>query len=134
MRVLSVLLLAAVGCGPSGPKTHPVEGRVTLAGGDAKRLAGHHLEVVLEGDPSVRASGVIGGDGAFGLETLHAGEILKGVPEGKYRVRVLRAEEGDDGKRLPAPPVAAKYLKFESSGLTLSVPPPGPVTFDLAPR
>jgi hypothetical protein len=47
--------LLSFGCGRGEPETHPVSGRVVLTGGDASQLAGHHVEAVLEGDPTVRA-------------------------------------------------------------------------------
>jgi hypothetical protein len=82
----------------------------------------------------VRAAGVIGPDGGFSLETLHAGVILKGAREGRYRVRILRAEEDDDGRKLKKPPVAARFLLFESSGLAIDVPAAGGVTLELRSR
>jgi len=107
---------------------------VTLAGGDAQKLAGHLVEAMLEGDPAVRASGVIGPDGTFTLETLYAGKILKGAQEGKYQVRILAADEDDNGKKLKKPPIAKKHFTFESSGLSLQVPSPGDVTLELSAR
>jgi hypothetical protein len=135
--VIAAAVLAALGaggCGQNGPKTHPVRGKVTLAGGDAAQLAGHHVEAMLEGDPAVRASGVIAADGSFALETLHAGEVLKGAREGKYLVRIVPAEEDESGKKLKKPPVAARHLKFETSGLSLNVPASEDVTLPLASR
>lgn len=135
-RVLAaaVGLWALAGCSDNAPKVYPVSGKVALAGGDAQKLVGHHVEAVLEGDPAVRASGLIGPNGTFTLETLHGGKILKGAQEGKYQVRILAAEEDDDGKKLKKPPIAGKHFKFESSGLSLQVPPPGDVSLELAPR
>lgn len=121
VAVVAAGLVALSGCGRDGPETHPVRGRVVLSG-DAGALAGHHVEVVLEGDPAVRASGVIGADGAFDLESLHAGAVRKGARSGRYLARIVPAEEGDDGKRLRKPPVAARYLKFETSGWSFEVP------------
>jgi hypothetical protein len=114
--------LFALGCGRDGPETHPVSGRVVVTGGDASQLAGHHIEAVLEGNPTVRASGVIGPDGAFVLETLHAGAVKKGARAGRYQARVVPAEESEEGKKLRKPPVAPRHLKFETSGLSFSVP------------
>jgi predicted small lipoprotein YifL len=127
-------LFALTGCGDGGPKTYPVSGKVAFAGGDAQKLTGHHVEAVLENDPNVRASGAIGPDGTFALETLHAGKVLKGVREGTYRVRLVPAEEDDSGKTLRKPPVAGKQLKFETSGLSLQVPPNGDVTLEFSSR
>ena len=76
MRVtfsVTLLSLAFTGCGPGGPKTHPVRGKVELAGADAAPLAGSHVEAALVSDPNVRASGEIQPDGRFSLQTLHAG-------------------------------------------------------------
>ena len=131
---LAAALTAALfltGCGGDLPKTYPVSGKVTLLGGDAGQLAGHHIEAALEGNPAVRASGVIAADGHFSLETLHAGVILKGAPEGRYQVRILRAEEDDDGKKLRKPPVAARFFQFNTSGLSLAVPETDEVTLEV---
>jgi hypothetical protein len=126
--------LMTLGCGRDGPETHPVSGRVVLTGGDAGQLAGHHVEAVLESDPAVRASGVIGPDGTFALETLDAGAVRKGARAGRYRARVVPAEENEDGKKLRKPPVAARHLKFETSGLSFSVPATEEVKLVVSPR
>lgn len=110
------------GCGPDLPKTYPVSGRVVLNDGDSGVMTGHYVEAVLEGDPNVRASGVIAPDGTFALDTLHAGTVIKGVQEGKYQVRILRAEEDDDGKKLKKPPIADRFFRFDASRLSLQVP------------
>ena len=47
--------LFLAGCGSDLPRTYPVSGTVTLSGGDAAQLAGHHVEVVSESDPNNRA-------------------------------------------------------------------------------
>src|SRR5262249_61713310 len=45
-------MLNSAGCGPSGPKTYPVRGRVEVAGGDVRHLAGANIEAALESDRS----------------------------------------------------------------------------------
>ncbi|MBA4192289.1 MAG: hypothetical protein C0467_30330 [Planctomycetaceae bacterium] len=135
--ILAITLLAMpnlTGCGPDQPKTHPVTGKVTLAGGNVKQLAGHYVEAVLDTDPLVRSSGIIGPDGGFTLETLHAGEILKGAREGKYQVRIVRAEEDDNGQKLRKPPIANQYFQFQGSGLSLTVPATNDLTLELRSR
>lgn len=129
-----VCIALGTGCGQSKPKTHPVAGKVVLAGADVAKLAGHHVEAALEGNPSVRAAGVIGPDGSFVLETVKAGAIQKGALEGKYQVRILPAEEDDDGHRLHKPPVAPRHLKFETSGLSIQVPAKSEVILAVATR
>ncbi len=132
--VAAVAVFALAGCGAGEPKMYPVSGKVALSGGDPQRLAGHYVEAALDGDPTVRASGVIGADGTFTLETLYAGTILKGAREGTYHVRIVPADEDDNGKKLKQPPVAARHLKFETSGLALQVPASGNVTLELSAR
>src|SRR4051812_2514305 len=88
-----------VGCGPSGPKTYTVQGKVNLAGGEVQKLAGNHVEAALASDPTVRVSGEIRDDGSFSLETLRSGAVLKGAPEGRYQVRVVLADEGASDQR-----------------------------------
>ena len=138
MRLSRAAIIAAslvvLGCSRDEPETHSVSGRIVLTGGDASQLAGHHVEAVLEGDPTVRASGVIGPDGAFVLESLHAGAVKKGARAGRYQARVVAAEENEDGKKLRKPPVAAKHLKFETSGLSFSVPATDEVKLVVASR
>ncbi len=131
MRLGVLFIALSLGCAPGGPPVHTVRGKVVLPGGDVGLLAGHHVEAALVDDPAVTASGVIGPDGTFTLETLHAGRILRGAREGAYRVRIYPADEDEAGRRRPPPPVAARYLDFESSGLTLAVPPAGEVVLDL---
>ncbi len=127
-------LLGSAGCSQDSPKTYPVSGKVSLAGGDVQQLAGHHVEAVLESDPAVRASGIIGPDGCFSLETLYAGVILKGAREGRYQVRIIRGDENDEGKKLKKPPVAARFLQFRTSGLSLEVPTPSDVSLEIQSR
>ena len=129
-------LCAAAGCGPAGPKTYPVRGKVELAGGDARNLAGATVEAAMDADPSVRASGVIAEDGSFALETLHAGVILKGAREGTYKARIILGDADDDrqARRRQREALNSKYTKFETSGLSFQVPAEGDVVLKLAPR
>ncbi|MBN9120278.1 MAG: hypothetical protein J0I06_14155 [Planctomycetes bacterium] len=110
-----------------------MSGKVTLVGGPEK-LAGHHIEAALDGEPTVRASGVIGPDGAFTLETLHNGKILKGAREGTYQARIVPADEDENGKKLKKPPINPKHLKFETSGLSFRVPADSDLALELLPR
>ncbi len=124
-------LFGLTGCADDLPKTYPVSGKLVLANGDVKRLAGHHVEASLESEPTVRASGIIGPDGGFTLETLHAGVILKGAREGKYQVRIVKADEDDEGRKLKKPPIAARYFQFQGSPLSFEVPTAGDVSLEL---
>ena len=88
-----VLALTLCGCGGGGPKTHPVAGRVEVTGGNPAPLAGSTVEVALDRDPTVRAFGEIQPDGQFELQSLHAGEVRAGIPEGTYAVRIIPNDE-----------------------------------------
>ena len=125
------------GCEGGGPKTHPVRGRVELAGGDVKALAGETVEVEAEGSPGVRASGPIGEDGTFELGGVYEGQSRMGAAEGKYRARIiLDGVDPPTGKtplrsRKPLP-VNVRYLKFDTSGLTVDVPAAGEVVLKVS--
>jgi predicted small lipoprotein YifL len=134
MITAAVGLFALAGCGESGPKTYPVKGKVALIGGDVQKLVGHSVEAALDGDTNVRATGIIGPDGTFTLETLQDGKIKKGAREGTYRVRIFPADEDDNGKKLRKPPIAARHFKFETSGLSFQVPASGELNLELATR
>jgi hypothetical protein len=128
-------LWGMVGCGPAGPKTYPVRGKVELAGGDASNLAGNNIEAAMASDSTVRASGVIQPDGSFTLETLHAGVILKGAQEGNYQVRLILDDDGDrESKRRRRAALHPRYLDFKTSGLSFKVPTEGDVLLKVAPR
>ena len=123
-----VTSMMTLGCGPAGPKTYPVNGRVELTQGDGAVLAGTNIEVSLESDPTVRASGVIDENGRFTLETLHGGKIWKGAVEGSYQVRLILSDDDKEARRKAAQAISPKALKFESSGLKIQVPANGEVT------
>ena len=130
--LLAAGLIAAAGCGRGGPETYPVTGRVLHSSGGEAALAGSYVEAVLQGDPTVRASGVIGPDGSFELATLLGGTILEGAREGTYSVRIIPNDEDAASTRRAAAAVAPRYLSFETSGLTLRVPPEGEVRLSVS--
>ncbi len=123
--------IGIAGCG--GPKTYPVRGKVELAGGDIKLLAGSHVEAVLTTDPTVRASGEIQADGKFRLESLHSGVIRNGALWGEYQVRIILADDDQARRRQARQAVAPRYLDFKSSGVSLEVPVSGEVTITVSP-
>jgi hypothetical protein len=133
--VAAVASWSATGCGPDGPKMHTVRGRVEVAGGDAKHLAGANVEAALDSDPTKRASGVIEPDGTFTLETLHEGKILKGAQAGSYKARIVLSDDGDrESKRQQRTAVHPRFFKFETSGLAFQVPPNGDVVLQVSPK
>lgn len=133
-RAAVILLLSIAGCGPSGPKTYPVSGKLDLPGGDVSPLAGSTVEIASAADPQVRAAGEIMPDGRFELETLHAGQMRSGALQGEYKARIVLADDDRATRQRAAKAVAKKYLSFETSGLTVSVPAAGDVAWTLSSK
>jgi len=127
-------LIGVLGCGRSGPKTYPVNGKVELSGADVSALAGSHVEGALESDMNVRTSGVIQADGSFTLETPHEGRMRKGAREGTYKARIIPTEEDSKSHRRAAQAVARRFLQFETSGLSFQVPTSGDVVLQVTPK
>ena len=134
VAVAGAWVFGAAGCSPGGPATHRVSGRVEAPGGDVARLAGSVVEAVSVSDPGVRASGVIRDDGTFRLESLHAGTVRDGAPEGAYRVRIVPNDEDGPTRKRAGQAIAPRFRKFEQSGLSLRVPADATVTLSVSPR
>jgi hypothetical protein len=141
MRGLTIVAATAValglagiaGCGgAAGPKTYPVKGQVTLAGGEIRDLAGHSVEAALDTEPSTRAFSQILPDGSFTLETLQAGSVQQGAAAGTYRVRIVLSEDDPEARRRAAQLLHPRFLQFQTSGLTIQVPSNGPPTLALS--
>jgi hypothetical protein len=130
---LAAVLLLAAGCG-GGPEVHPVRGRIVLKDGDVGRLADAHVEFELRGAPKVRADGLIAPDGRFEVQALHRGQVLKGMPAGTYWVRLVLDDESKGAKKARPLPVSRQFLRFDTSGLSVTVPAPGDVTVTVARR
>ena len=127
-------LWSSAGCGPGGPKTYPVRGKIELAGGNVEHLAGSTIEAALESDTTVRAAGSIEPNGSFTLETLYAGVLRKGALAGNYKARIIPTEDGDaKTKRLARAAVHSRFLQFHSD-LSFQVPAQGEVVLKVAPR
>lgn len=116
-------LFAVPGC---ARETYPVEGTVVVSG-DLSALAGSVVEAVAEGEPHKRASGEIQPDGRFVLETLQDGRIHPGAPKGTYRVRIIPSDDSRQIRRKALAAIPARYLKLQTSPLTLTVPATGEI-------
>ncbi len=131
----ALALFALVGCGSGGPPTHAVRGKVVVEGGDIKPLVGSSVELELESDPKVRASGPIHEDGSFELGMLHEGKSLVGALAGKYRARIVPGGEDEDlAKWAKRRPIHPRFEDFKTSGLTITVPPSGDITLKLSKK
>lgn len=99
------LVLAAVGCGPSGPKTVPVTGKVTIGGQPATNVS---VSFVPEDPTLPTASGSV----QNGSYTLYSGvEGKPGAVVGNYKV-ILAVQGGMD---------AEAYKKASETGGTPGV-------------
>jgi hypothetical protein len=131
---VALALLGLAGCG-GGIKTYPVRGKVAVEGGDAKDLAGCHVQFMLESDNLVQPDGLIGPDGSFEMQTLHDGKILRGAPEGAYKARIILGQDEDEGRpKRRGQPVHKRFLDFKTSGLSYQVPTSGDITVTVAKR
>jgi hypothetical protein len=126
-RLFALALLAAVGCGPVRPATHPVSGVVKYRDGELMRV-GVVVFTPSVGAPSAR--GVVDGEGQFKLGTFEADD---GAIVGPHRVAVmqpqlatgeLRAAPGDDIHGAASQRFAPRrYASPATSGLSAEVKP-----------
>jgi hypothetical protein len=133
--LLGAALLAVVGvagCGPKGPKTYPVSGKVVSEkGGVPKALVGSGVELQSATEPNTRGFGQIQPDGSFTIDTYRLGESLRGAIEGKHRARITPGASDEDDSRSPKRLVDRKYTSFEKSGWEITVPTTGEVILKL---
>lgn len=123
LRTLAAISLAPLaGCGQSGVAFHKVRGRIQLAEGDSKILAGHHIEAAHETETFVRAFGVLEEDGQFQLETLHEGALRQGAIAGKYKLRLVLSDDDSNLRQQAAAVIPDKVFHFDTSGLAIEVP------------
>jgi hypothetical protein len=102
-------------------KTHTVQGKVILKDGNIEDLRESHVEFELESDSTVRGSGLIAGDGRFSAEMLHKGQVLRGLPPGQYRGRIVLSDEGPASKKGRSV-IARRYRDFKTANVSIAVP------------
>ena len=126
MTALALLLGAGCLCGcggdkVEGPPTVPVQGKIEFTkGGKVQDLANNSIVVEFQSveQPDVKAFGEILEDGSFTMLTQMNEKGKQGVVPGSHRVR-LNADES--ASRFVSP----RFLKHETSGITVKVPPEG---------
>jgi hypothetical protein len=158
-RSLALMALCGVVVGCGGPNLEPVTGRVQLTDGDVSALADSNVEFVSTTDSNIRSYGAIESDGSFAMQTRHAdGQSYFGVQEGNYKVRLILAgdfpselialPEQSDSDEAPdidlrvrsrelqklKLPVHVKFLNFETSGLTATVPTSGELVLTVSQK
>lgn len=116
------LLIIGIGCGPPGPKTYPVKGRVVYKDGDVKELLYYQVQLESEPDGKQKAVGEIEEDGSFSLMSNVEGQGRTGAPEGSYRARILPPSDRENAQKEARKLLHPRYLSFATSGLKVAVP------------
>lgn len=111
-----------------GPDTVPLRGKIELTGGGSvKNLADYSVVVEFQSveKPELKAFGAILEDGTFTMTTQVGDKGKPGVIPGMHRVRLNADESG-------ARYVAQKFLRYETSGLTVKAPAEGEVVLKVS--
>lgn len=125
--LLLALMLAAAGCG--GPKMAPVTGKITVVGLPAVRGSVSYIPENTKDASCKAASGEIGPDGTYVLNTPGEGE---GAIVGRYIVSVSGRGLNDAETMPPNRQIPARYATARQSGLTAEVKPgSNEINFDL---
>ena len=138
LRICAAVALLGflAGCGSSGPRVYPVEGKIVFKGKAAnmRQLIGGRVRFQSTTDPKVTPVGSIEDDGVFSMGTMADEKSLPGVPAGTYKARIeLPRTNDEDEERRPAP-IPAKYLDFDKSGLVFNVPTQGEIVIEVERR
>ena len=120
--LLAFVVVATVGCSPQGLQS--LDGKVLYQGGEFV-FAGDTIELRSSADASLHAFGEIKPDGTFKVDTLEDGKVVVGAKLGKYEARIVISDDDYDHKKLAAKSINKKYLRFETSGLNVTVPSSG---------
>jgi len=116
-RALLLAIAALAGCG----RYYPLEGQLVWTDGTpATELAGSSVYFESAEHRTISRS-IVGPDATFRLTTERPED---GVPPGVHRVYVIesRGGPGESGKR-PPPRIDERFLRPETSGLEVTVPP-----------
>jgi hypothetical protein len=133
---LVLCLGMSVGCGSSGPKLHPLSGKVVLDGTPLSPQPGETAFVEFSADRSAGNTsahlprGTINADGTFTVSTANQ----PGIEAGAWVARVVyQKEPGAEDKNPYAPPkilIARKYSTFDGSGFRVTAGPDNPTAPD----
>lgn len=133
-RAIVVLLVSTLsGCG-ADEGIVPFKGKLVLESGNISDLAGGHVEAELEGEPLTRVSGEIQPDGSFELGSVAGGKVRRGALPGAYCARIVLPDDDRQLRQRASQVIAARFLRFKTSGLTWRVPSEEDVTWVLSRR
>ena len=129
---VAIALTTVIGCGSSGPPVHQVKGKVVYKGkGNISDLTDGTVIFRSTSDTKLQAIGSIEDDGSFSLGMFHEGKELSGVLAGAYKASVQPPGGDDDENVKPRLPIQRKYLDFDKSGLTFTVPVTGEILIEV---
>lgn len=133
--LVAVSVLAFTGCGPSGPKLHPVSGKVTLKDGTPVKFG--HIILHADAGQGNTSREVSQGTIRNGEYTVMTG-MNSGAVAGAYKVTIEAADEVDEKNPYFTRWFAhEKYVSQDTSGLRMTVveaPEPGRYDFKLDPH
>jgi len=116
--VAFLVLLASTGCGPSGPRTYRIPGKLVYDDGSPVTGASVVLQTTVK-DQAVVARGMATPEGKFELSTFKEGD---GVVAGEHQVSISPVPIPEGTKPL-GPAVPSQYWDFSTSQLTTSITP-----------
>lgn len=125
----------AAGCGSSPPpeppvKLFPVKGKLAYKDqSNVGRLERGEVWLQSKSDPAVRGVGQVGDDGSFAIASQFSDKGFSGVPAGDYKVCIQPPLDEDRAPQTNL--LDSKYLDFNRSGLVVSVPVEGDLTFEV---
>jgi hypothetical protein len=102
------------------PQTYAVSGKIVSAAG--RKIPADYRLVFEPADPERAASGTIGPDGSFSLETIYMGVRCEGAAQGEYQIAIVPplnlATQGASAVMLP------EKIKIEprANELTVRIP------------
>jgi hypothetical protein len=121
--ILTVLLPS--GCGSGRVKVYPVKGKVLLKETN-KPLTRGQIRFAMMGNPRLKAYGDIEPDGTFFMSTYDAAD---GAAAGEHKVCIFLSTPGEQPHTTET--IATKYASFDTTDLTVKIPPGGEVNLTL---
>ncbi len=126
-NVWPLVLFASIAIGCNSSEFKPLRGKVLLPSEIDFQFADDVIELRSKSNPQQLAFGEIQADGSFEVQSLKQGEIVNGARPGSYEARFVIADDDYSHKKLASRLISKRYLRFESSGLTVDIPNDGVV-------
>ncbi|MFZ4081648.1 MAG: hypothetical protein ACOYKN_10490 [Pirellula sp.] len=122
LKLLTGVLIASGVCGCSGEKQSALTGKVVYKDGSEMMFHSDSIELQSVSNPQHFAYGQLSEQGEFEVESLISGEIVRGAPAGKYRVRFIVSDDDIVHKKDLLSKIDKRFLDYETSGWNAEVP------------